>query len=88
MVPVERLIKGRFQDNFEFLQWFKKFFDANAADINIQDYDPMENRGGEPMGGPGISPAASKNVHMAPKVSIPSKVSAPAIQKKAAGKWP
>ena len=29
MVPVDRLIKGRFQDNFEFLQWFKKFFDAN-----------------------------------------------------------
>lgn len=28
-VPVDRLIKGRFQDNFEFLQWFKKFYDAN-----------------------------------------------------------
>jgi RP/EB family microtubule-associated protein len=23
------LVKGRFQDNFEFVQWFKKFFDAN-----------------------------------------------------------
>ena len=23
VVPVEKLIKGRFQDNFEFLQWFK-----------------------------------------------------------------
>ena len=23
IVPVEKLIKGRFQDNFEFLQWFK-----------------------------------------------------------------
>ena len=22
-------MKGRFQDNFEFVQWFKKFFDAN-----------------------------------------------------------
>jgi hypothetical protein len=29
IVPVDRLIKGRFQDNFEFVQWFKKFFDAN-----------------------------------------------------------
>merc|ERR1719436_851979 len=29
VIPVERLIKGRFQDNFEFVQWFKKFFDAN-----------------------------------------------------------
>ena len=23
-IPVERLVKGRFQDNFEFGQWFKK----------------------------------------------------------------
>merc|ERR1712141_562324 len=29
IVPVDKLIKGRFQDNFEFIQWFKKFFDAN-----------------------------------------------------------
>lgn len=43
-------MKGKFQDNFEFIQWFKKFFDANAADVNIQDYDPMEARGGEPLG--------------------------------------
>lgn len=28
-IPVDRLIKGRFQDNFEFLQWFKKFYDFN-----------------------------------------------------------
>ncbi len=24
VIPVERLVKGRFQDNFEFGQWFKK----------------------------------------------------------------
>jgi RP/EB family microtubule-associated protein len=24
MIPVERLVKGRFQDNFEFGQWFRK----------------------------------------------------------------
>lgn len=29
VIPVDRLIKARFQDNFEFVQWFKKFFDAN-----------------------------------------------------------
>ncbi|XP_019875749.2 microtubule-associated protein RP/EB family member 1-like [Aethina tumida] len=28
-VPVDQLIRGRFQDNFEFLQWFKKFYDVN-----------------------------------------------------------
>ena len=29
-------MKGRFQDNFKFLQWFKKFFDANYQG---QDYE-------------------------------------------------
>jgi len=29
-IPVDRLIKGRFQDNFEFLQWFIKFFESQA----------------------------------------------------------
>lgn len=47
IVPVDRLIKGRFQDNFEYLQWFKKFFDAN---YDGRDYDPMEARGGIPLG--------------------------------------
>ena len=34
MVPVEKLVKGKFQDNFEFVQWFKKFFDANYLEEN------------------------------------------------------
>jgi len=34
-------VKGRFQDNFEFLQWFKKFFDANYAG---QHYDAIAAR--------------------------------------------
>lgn len=36
------MIKGRFQDNFEFLQWFKKFFDAN---YDGREYDAFEARG-------------------------------------------
>ena len=28
MIPVERLIKCKFQDNLEFLQWLKKFWDT------------------------------------------------------------
>lgn len=47
IVPVDRLIKGRFQDNFEYVQWFKKFFDAN---YDGRDYDPIEARGGIPLG--------------------------------------
>ena len=45
-VPIERLVKGRFQDNFEFLQWFKKFFDAN---YDGAEYDPVAARGAQPV---------------------------------------
>ena len=52
MIPVDKLIKGRFQDNFEFLQWFKKFFDAN---YDGREYDALGARGyvqlGSLMGG-------------------------------------
>ncbi|XP_034476389.1 microtubule-associated protein RP/EB family member 1 isoform X2 [Drosophila innubila] len=47
IIPVDKLIKGRFQDNFEFLQWFKKFFDAN---YDGRDYDPLIQRGGVKLG--------------------------------------
>ena len=43
VVPIEKLVKGRFQDNFEFVQWFKKFFDANYSG---EEYDPVAARGG------------------------------------------
>jgi len=52
IIPLEKLSKGRFQDNFEFLQWFKKFFDAN---YDGQEYDPMAARDGVELGGTGGS---------------------------------
>ena len=44
LIPIEKLVKGKFQDNFEFAQWFRKFFNAN---YNGSEYDPIEARGGE-----------------------------------------
>ena len=41
-------MKAKFQDNFEFLQWFKKFFDANYGGDG--DYDPVKARGGQTLG--------------------------------------
>uniref|UniRef100_A0AAY4E5F9 Microtubule-associated protein RP/EB family member 1 n=1 Tax=Denticeps clupeoides TaxID=299321 RepID=A0AAY4E5F9_9TELE len=41
IIPVDKLIKGKFQDNFEFVQWFKKFFDAN---YDGKEYDPVAAR--------------------------------------------
>jgi len=40
-VPVERLIKGKYQDNLEFLQWFKRYFDLN---YNGKPYDSTARR--------------------------------------------
>lgn len=72
VIPVERLVKGRFQDNFEFSQWFKKFFDANYRD---QDYDPVGRRAGKPVaqsaGDPPKVPKSSKS-SPAPSSARPS----------------
>ncbi|XP_020800595.1 microtubule-associated protein RP/EB family member 1-like isoform X2 [Drosophila serrata] len=38
VIPVEKLIQGRFQDNLQFLQWFKKFYDANCGSVS-KDYN-------------------------------------------------
>ncbi|KAF7488222.1 Microtubule-associated protein RP/EB family member 1 [Sarcoptes scabiei] len=46
-IMINKLVKGRFQDNFEFLQWFKKFFDAN---YDGRGYNPFDARGQQPMG--------------------------------------
>ncbi|XP_037069226.1 microtubule-associated protein RP/EB family member 1-like [Pollicipes pollicipes] len=48
IIPVDKLVKGKFQDNFEFLQWFKRFFDSN---YDGSEYDAAAARGGEPLGG-------------------------------------
>jgi len=47
-IEVDKLVKAKFQDNFEFLQWFKKFFDANYS--GDEDYDPVKARGGLVLG--------------------------------------
>ncbi|CAB3397864.1 unnamed protein product [Caenorhabditis bovis] len=69
VVPVDRLIKGKFQDNFEFLQWFKKLFDAN---YDGHEYDPVAARGGEdlPSDAP---PAASKAPSRMPARNVAAK---------------
>lgn len=46
IIPVDKLVKGKFQDNFEFVQWFKKFFDAN---YDGKEYDPVAARQGQEM---------------------------------------
>ena len=68
-MPVERLVKGKFQDNFEFVQWFKRFFDANYEG---NDYDPLAARGGEQMGS-----GKTKGISKAPVSKAPKPAQAP-----------
>ncbi|XP_064624394.1 microtubule-associated protein RP/EB family member 1-like isoform X2 [Lineus longissimus] len=62
VVEVAKIIKGKFQDNFEFLQWFKKFYDANVdEECTIDNYHALEERGGVQLIGPS-GPAKQKNL--------------------------
>ncbi|KIY52443.1 hypothetical protein FISHEDRAFT_35271 [Fistulina hepatica ATCC 64428] len=64
-IPVERLIKCKMQDNLEFLQWIKKFWDSNFPG---HEYDAVARRKGAPMEPPAtLAPIAAgrstSNVH-------------------------
>ncbi|XP_070144770.1 microtubule-associated protein RP/EB family member 2-like isoform X2 [Drosophila kikkawai] len=72
VIPIERLVKGRFTDNLEFLQWFRKFYKANEKDKD-EDQD-----------GPKVSPSGGastqRHVSVSPKRSAeetPEKSSKP-----------
>ena len=41
-VDVPKLVRGKYQDNLEFMQWFKAFFDQSA--VTRDSYDPVEAR--------------------------------------------
>uniref|UniRef100_K3WSI4 EB1 C-terminal domain-containing protein n=1 Tax=Globisporangium ultimum (strain ATCC 200006 / CBS 805.95 / DAOM BR144) TaxID=431595 RepID=K3WSI4_GLOUD len=40
-IEVDRLVRGKYQDNLEFMQWFKKFYELNASG---QPYDAIAQR--------------------------------------------
>jgi len=79
IIPIDKLVKSRFQDNFEFVQWFKKFFDANYQGQDLDGYNAAEVRAGEVLGWgigtnnvarssyPSATPAAASRV---PAVSL------------------
>ncbi|XP_054149408.1 microtubule-associated protein RP/EB family member 3 isoform X2 [Melozone crissalis] len=64
IIAVERLVKGKFQDNFEFIQWFKKFFDAN---YDGKEYNPLLARQGQDAAPP---PNPGDHIYNKPKKPI------------------
>uniref|UniRef100_A0A8D0HUC6 Microtubule-associated protein RP/EB family member 1 n=1 Tax=Sphenodon punctatus TaxID=8508 RepID=A0A8D0HUC6_SPHPU len=71
IIPVDKLVKGKFQDNFEFVQWFKKFFDAN---YDGKDYDPVAARQGQESA---VAPALVAPVLNKPKKMLSTSSAAP-----------
>ncbi|XP_042302583.1 microtubule-associated protein RP/EB family member 3 [Sceloporus undulatus] len=73
IIPVERLVKGKFQDNFEFIQWFKKFFDAN---YDGKEYNPLLARQGQDVA---PSPNPGDQIFNKPKkpigTAVPQRIS-------------
>lgn len=60
-IEVDRLVRAKYQDNLEFMQWFKRFYELNANDGSA--YDPLEQRakgkGGEQLNkASGVKPDA------------------------------
>jgi len=63
-VPIEKLVKAKYQDNLEFLQWFKHYFECRYQG---QDYDAPARRALAKDGGPKGSPASPKKTSSAAK---------------------
>ena len=49
-ISIEKLTKLKFQDNFEFVQWFKKFYDSN---YDGHEYNALNARSGQVLGAGG-----------------------------------
>jgi len=44
LIETNKLSNCKYQDNLEFAQWFKKFFDINCGE-RAKDYDAVTRRG-------------------------------------------
>jgi len=81
-IPVDKLIKGKFQDNFEFCQWFKRFFDANYS--GSDGYDPLANRGNvQPIATTGPAATQKRATGGTGMARAPPRTTVPAAAKKA-----
>jgi len=80
-IPVDKLVKAKYQDNLEFLQWFKHFYECKYQG---QEYDAPARRALAKDGGPKGTPAAatkkpsSKAATPTPAASAPKTLTKPA----------
>jgi RP/EB family microtubule-associated protein len=64
-IDVDRLIRAKYQDNLEFCQWLKAFFE-HASSYSREDYDPVARRmlgkGGKKLDEMFLPRSTSKNI--------------------------
>lgn len=48
IIPIEKLVNGKFQDNYDFLIWFRLFYNANFKKMP-DDYDVVKRRAHQPF---------------------------------------
>ncbi|KAF8263705.1 microtubule binding protein [Lactarius quietus] len=66
-IPVEKLVKCKMQDNLEFMQWMKRFWDTNYPG---HQYDPVARRRGQPTDTPAtLAPVTAARTVNTPGVS-------------------
>jgi len=71
-IDVDKLIRGKYQDNLEFMQWLKRFFDLNGG--AGKDYNAVERRKGTKTpwdSGTSARPAASRKAVTTPTNTTP-----------------
>ena len=56
-IDVDRLISGKYMDNLEFMQWFKRYFELNGGDKSNYDCKAQRSKG---KGGSSIPSASQK----------------------------
>lgn len=75
-IPIDRLVRCKMQDNLEFLQWLKKFWDMNYAGDGV--YDAERRRGAQsvcsgsstPSRRPGTGAGTRPRASVAPRASV------------------
>lgn len=68
-IPVDRLVRCKMQDNLEFMQWLKRFWDMNFPG---GDYDPVARRGGAGARAPSASGAGAGKAPVASTSAAPA----------------
>eukprot|EP01086_Lenisia_limosa_P013069 TRINITY_DN41868_c0_g1_i1.p1 TRINITY_DN41868_c0_g1~~TRINITY_DN41868_c0_g1_i1.p1 ORF type:complete len:258 (+),score=92.71 TRINITY_DN41868_c0_g1_i1:67-840(+) len=71
-IPIDLLMKGKYQDNLEFLQWMVRFYKMHAAEN--PEYDPIARRSGAKTG---FEPTTKSSPKATAPAKAPAKVTPP-----------